>query len=150
MVADSIESSEITVDGDNVSLEGHTHTVDDIEDYEDKIRYSLSTAPTSTSGTTQTVELADRANNSAAQESGMTTVALAFPAATSGRARDFILAITCGSTPPSVVFPSGATIVVDDYTDLTAEEGLNLYSFTEISANTFVVSRLLVAAYSAQ
>lgn len=95
------------------------------------------------------MEIVDCANNSVTQESGMTTVVLAFPTAISGKARDFILAITCGSTPPNVVFPAGVTIVVDDYTDLTAEEGLNLYSFTEISANAFVVSRLLVTAYSA-
>jgi len=31
----SIEASNITVDGDPVSVEGHTHTMSDIEDYED-------------------------------------------------------------------------------------------------------------------
>ena len=41
------------------------------------------------------------------------------------------------------------SLVIDDSTDLTAEEGLNLYNFTEISADTFVASRLLVAAYTA-
>ena len=115
---DDIEAKSVTIDGKVPSLEGHTHSIEDIEDYEDsiedKIRYSLSAASTSTSGTTQTVELVDRANNSATQESGMTTVALAFPTATSGRARDFILALTCGSTPPNVIFPAGVTIVVDD------------------------------------
>lgn len=30
LVADSIEASEITVDGDNVSLEGHTHSFGDV------------------------------------------------------------------------------------------------------------------------
>lgn len=40
----SIEASSITVDGDPVSVEGHTHTMSDIEDYEDNTFWVTGTA----------------------------------------------------------------------------------------------------------
>lgn len=93
--------------------------------------------------------LADRTANIVQVTTPLDELRITFPSATSGKARDFILALTCGASAPNVTFPAGATIVIDDSTDLTAEEGLNLYAFTEISANTFVASRLLVTAYTA-
>ena len=117
------------------------------------LRYALVAAPSTTNGTTQTVTLADRANSSATQESGVTTVALTFPTATSGKARDFGLRLTVASgvtTAPELALPQGVTCENADgeAPEIGADGAATILYFTETASGVFLVKGEVVTAIS--
>lgn len=90
---------------------------------------------------TATATLADRTNNKVVPAADNTTnIVLTFPAATAGKARDFLVVITntTGNTG-SISFstPSGATIYGDGLSTAIAEGETWLITITEVAANTF-------------
>ena len=108
-------------------------------------RYALVDATVVHSGTTASAALRDRASNNVdlTGHASVATLALAFPEASSGYARDFFLRLTVdsgASSPPTVTLPSGHTI--DCGTDALAsiDVGLNLLLFSEVAANHWLVS----------
>lgn len=109
----------------------------------DALRYQVANAETIISGSTMTVNLADRAANSVSQGAS-TALNLVFPVIIADRVRDFVMVLTCGATPPTISYPSGVTILAESSASLTPQEGVNIYSFKEIQANQFVASRKLV------
>lgn len=90
---------------------------------------------------TATATLADRTNNRVVPAADNTTnIVLSFPAAVTGKARDFLALITntTGNTG-SISFstPSGATIYGDGLSTAIAEGETWLITITEVAANTF-------------
>lgn len=71
-------------------------------------------------------------------------LALDLPVGTSGKSRDFALALECGATPPTISYAAYATIMAEDASTLDPEEGMNIYAFTEFKPNMYLVSRKLV------
>ena len=90
---------------------------------------------------TATATLADRTNNKVVPAADNTSdIKLYFPAATGGKARDFIVVITntTGNTGKiSFKVPSGATVYGDAFKDPIASGETWIYSFTEIATNEF-------------
>lgn len=72
--------------------------------------------------------------------------AFTFPASGTG-ARDFVVVVAASATAPSVSFPSsGVTYFSDDDAVWTAEANkLNIWYFTEIAANKFMVAHKALA-----
>ena len=85
---------------------------------------------------TTTGALLDRTVNTAA-----TGMAFTFPAGGTG-ARDFVVVVAASATAPSVSFPSsGVSYFSDDDAVWTAEvDKVNVWYFTEIAANQFMVA----------
>ena len=110
----------------------------------DCLRYSLVT----TTITNNAVALDDRAYNYVDGSSLVASdkLTLNLPAGTGGKSRDFVLALECGATPPTIAYNTSATIMAEDASALDPEEGMNIYSFTEFKPNVYLVSRKLVDA----
>lgn len=99
------------------------------------LRYSLGTTITATA------TLADRTMNNVAPAADNTqNIVLSFPAAVTGKARDFCALVTntTGNTGTiSFSPPSGATIYGDGFGTIPASGETYLYNVMEIAANTF-------------
>lgn len=67
-----------------------------------------------------------------------------FPTLVYGKARDFVLAVECGANPPAISYAAFVTIMAEDASTLTPEEGMNIYAFTEFKTNMFLASRKTV------
>ena len=67
-----------------------------------------------------------------------------FPALVDGKSRDFVLAVECGANPPAISYAAFVTIMAEDASSLTPEEGMNIYAFTEFKTNMFLASRKTV------
>jgi len=67
-----------------------------------------------------------------------------FPILVDGKARDFALAVECGANPPTISYAAFVTIMAEDASFLTPEEGMNIYSFTEFKTNMFLAARKTV------
>ena len=90
---------------------------------------------------TATATLADRTNNRVVPAADNTTnIVLTFPAATAGKARDFLVLITntTGNTGAiSFKTPSGSSVYGDAFKTPIASGETWLYSFTEVANNEF-------------
>ena len=108
----------------------------------DLARYALTTKTISNNAVT----LDDRACNyvDARSLGSSNTLDIDFPALVDGKARGFVLAVECGANPPTISYAAFATIMAEDASSLTPEEGMNIYSFKEFKTNMFVASRKLV------
>lgn len=106
-----------------------------------EIRYNVTTKTPSVSSGTATISLDDRTCNVSATTASV--VELVFPLRIADKARDFILALdtSAASSAPSLAYASYMTIVADEDMDLAPVVGFNLYTFTEVSVNTFVATR---------
>lgn len=92
------------------------------------------------------VALSDRACNyvDARALGSSASLNIDFPDLVDGKSRDFVLAVECGANPPSISYAAFVTIMAEDASSLTPEEGMNIYSFKEFKTNMFVASRKLV------
>lgn len=107
--------------------------------------YSIAACQSSVSGTTQTLSPAANRVQSATQAAGVSTVSIVMPPSPGpGLARDFLLVLTCGSTPPEVEIASFCSVKAASSSALEPEEGDNVLSFTELSGKAFMVSRILL------
>lgn len=98
------------------------------------IPYTLGTAITASA------QLVDRTNNYVAPQSGSDAIALTFPAATTGKARDFLILVSPGSSySGSISFtaPTGATIYGDGFGATVTPGESWLFAITEIATNQF-------------
>lgn len=89
------------------------------------------------------VTLLDRAVNTVEAGAAVTSLALVFPAAVSGKARDFLLRlVTAGTALATISLPSGETVDfgADALAGLTGKAGVHLALFTEIAANHWLIS----------
>ena len=112
--------------------------------------YSIAECPSSVSGATQTLSPAANRVQSATQAAGVSTVSLVMPPFPGqGLARDFLLVLTCGSTPPEVELASFGRLKAASSSALELEEGDNALSFTELPGKTFMVSRILLTEVAA-
>lgn len=108
----------------------------------DLARYALVTK----SIVNNTVALDDRADNyvDARSLGSSDSLDIDFPALVDGKARDFVLAVECGANPPTISYAALVTIMAEDASSITPEEGMNIYSFKEFKTNMFIASRKLV------
>lgn len=108
----------------------------------DLARYSL----TVKSIVNNAVTLDDRADNyvDARTLGSSDSLDIDFPALVDGKARDFVLAVECGANPPAISYAAFVTIMAEDASTLTPEEGMNIYAFTEFKPNMFLASRKTV------
>lgn len=108
----------------------------------DLARYSL----TVKSIVNNAVTLDDRADNyvDARTLGSSDSLDIDFPALVDGKSRDFVLAAECGANPPAISYAAFVTIMAEDASTLTPEEGMNIYSFTEFKTNMFLASRKTV------
>lgn len=112
------------------------------------LSYTISDATTSISGTILTAVMNNRTINKVSVPDGMIEVVVRFPDETTGYSRDFILILSCGTPPPSISYGGYNIILSKDNADLDPESGSNVYSFTEISRNQFLVSRIILTSQS--
>ena len=108
------------------------------------LRYDLVEPEPTTSGTTVAVTLQDRAVNAVTLGSTVTEATFTFPAAVTGKARDFFVNLTiAGSSAPTIYFAdpllanandSAPTLEFGDISDVDA--GKNLILFSEVAAPT--------------
>lgn len=89
------------------------------------------------------VSLDDRCSNTVSNGS-TENLNIDFPENNSNYARDFIMVLICNTTIPTITYTSNVTIAAEDPDSLIPEEGVNVYGFTEISKNKFILSRKLV------
>lgn len=114
---------ELNYDTDRVALESD-------------VRYSIYTPEQTTSDTSVTLALHDRAINQVSLASTVTTATISFPAKTSGYARDFFVRLTIvGETVPAITWQEAngdpIDFDVDDDSWADIEQGVNLLMFTE-------------------
>ena len=88
------------------------------------------------------ITLRDRASNYK-DATASSDLRLTFPPFVEGKVRDFLLILECSATPPSVSYESFITLEGEDGIDLTPEEGVNIYFFTEVSPWRFITARKL-------
>lgn len=105
----------------------------------DLARYSLTVKTISNNAVT----LDDRADNyvDARTLGSSDSLDIDFPAFVDGKSRDFVLAVECGANPPAISYAAFVTIMAEDASTLTPEEGMNIYAFTEFKPNMFLASR---------
>jgi len=99
------------------------------------------------------VSLDDRAINAVAVSSSLASLTVNFPAATSGKARDFGLRLTVASgitTAPQLVLPQGVVCENADGTapEIGADGAATILYFTETAAGVFLVKGEVVTAIS--
>lgn len=110
----------------------HTHPVSDITGLSDALNYSIVTPATTTSGTTVSATLQNKAMNNISLASTVTQLNLTLPAQVSGKARDlFIRLVVTGSTAPEISFAGSPTFDTDDDEWASIEPGVNLIMLTE-------------------
>lgn len=113
------------------------------------LRYAIkslvpTTATTTTTNDTYVVGMDDRTINTLTQGQSISYVELGFPDIVSGEVRDMLLILTCDANPPAIALGSFLSIYTEDPDTLVAEEGVNVYSFTEFESNKFIATRKLV------
>lgn len=96
------------------------------------LRYSIVSPSVSTSGSTASATLIDRAVNRITLGQNITQLNLTFPPAIGGVSRDLLLRlVVTGSTAPEISFAGGPTFDVDDDEWANIEPGVNIILFTE-------------------
>ena len=130
-------------EGDLAALDKWGNPVDAGWTAGDLARYSL----TDKTIVNNAVALDDRACNyiDARTLDSSDSLDIDFPALVDGKARDFVLAVECGANPPTISYAAFVTIMAEDASTLTPEEGMNIYSFTEFKTNMFIAARKLVS-----
>lgn len=89
------------------------------------------------------VTLDDRACNYM-DATTLSDLVITFPPFVTGKVRDFIIILECSADTPTISYESFITLEGEDGVDLTPEEGVNVYFFTEVMPWRFVVARKLV------
>lgn len=105
----------------------------------DLARYSLTAKVVSNSAVT----LDDRACNYI-NATTLPDLAITLPPFVTDKARAFIMILECSAETPTISYESFITLEGEDGVDLTPEEGVNVYFFTEVVPWRFVVTRKLV------
>lgn len=101
------------------------------------IPYSLVTKTISNNAVT----LDDRTFNKVTVPDGITEVILNPPAEIPGKVRDFRLLLICGQNSPAITYGGYIIVVSEQDVNLPPPPGLNVYTFSEISRNQFIVTR---------
>lgn len=119
----------------------HVHPTDTSRASVDELRYALASTTPTVSGTSATVEVADRAINDFTVATGITSLTITPPAAVTGMARDFFCRVTLTDSSLPTVTLTGATIDIGA-TEITGmTQGVNLLMFTEIASGHWLASR---------
>lgn len=74
----------------------------------------------------------------------LSDLALTFPPFVTDKVRDFIMVLECSADTPTISYESFITLEGEDGVDLTPEEGVNVYFFTEVVSWRFAVGRKLI------
>lgn len=88
------------------------------------------------------VEMLDRTINRLALTTDIANLKVYFPPMSDdGKVRDFLFALTCSGTPPSITYGGYNIVLKEEGADIVPGVGSNLFSYTEVSRNQYVVSR---------
>ena len=120
--------AEINDKADIVLLDGYV-AKNELPSY---LRYAIVSPEVTTSGTTASAVLRDRAVNRITLGSDITQLNLTFPPAVAGAGRDlFLRLVVTGSTAPEISFAGSPAFDVDDDEWANIEPGVNILLFTE-------------------
>ena len=113
-----------------------------IADIKDRLPYALVEKEIENGSVT----LDDRADNyvDARTLGSSDSLDIDFPTIVDGKSRDFVLAVECGESPPTISYAAFVTIMAEDASTLAPEQGMNIYSFTEFKPNRFLAARKTV------
>jgi hypothetical protein len=106
----------------------------------DLARYSLTVKTASNNAVT----LEDRACNYVDAKEISDYLAITFPSYVTDKIRDFIMILECSAYTPAISYESVITLEGEEDIDLTPEEGVNVYFFTEFDTGRFAVARKLI------